>query len=305
MTIPRLAVALAVASLLPSSPLGAAEVAVLKSTETLAWRPALAALRRVAVGHNVTEYDLRGDRTEGEKLLAALKGRPVIVVAMGPLAAQLVKDLAPETPMVYCMVQDPAKAGLLTIPSAAGVAYAIPVKNQLAAFRMVYPRGVRIGVIYSEEGSGRLVQEAQKASGVVRLVVVARPVISEKEVPQALRALLKGDEAADALWMPPDPLLLTNETRRFLLAETLKAGKPVLSFSPALVGEGALASSGADMVSVGEQVGELVTRFASGEKGLKGTLLVPRAELMINKKIAEKLRIEIPADALRAAARIF
>jgi len=87
MTIPRLAVALAVASLLASSPLGAAEVAVLKSTETPAWRPALEALRRVAVGHNVTEYDLRGDRTEGEKVLATLKGKPVIVVAMGPLAA--------------------------------------------------------------------------------------------------------------------------------------------------------------------------------------------------------------------------
>jgi putative ABC transport system substrate-binding protein len=304
MTIPRVAVALAVASLLPSSPLGAAEVAVLKSTETLAWRPALEALRRVAA-HHLTEYDLRGDRAEGEKVLAVLKGKPVIVVAMGPLAAQLVKDLAPETTMVYCMVQDPAKAGLLAAPNAAGVAYAIPVKNQLAAFRLVYPRGVRIGVIYSEEGSGRLVQEAQKASAVVRLVVVARPVTSEKEVPQALRALLKGDDAADALWVPPDPLLLTNETRRFLFTETLKAGKPVLSFSPTLVGEGALASSGADIASIGEQVGELVTRLAAGEKGVRGTLLVPRAELMINQKIADKLRIEIPADALRAAARVF
>src|SRR5258708_35438730 len=155
MTMPRLAVALALAFLLPSSPLGAAEVAVLKSTETPAWRPALEALRRVAVGHNVIEYDLRGDRTEGEKLLVALKGRPVIVVALGPLAAQLVKDVAPETPMVYCMVQDPAKAGLLTVPGAAGVAYAIPVQNQLAAFRVVYPRRVRIGVVYSEEGTGR------------------------------------------------------------------------------------------------------------------------------------------------------
>ncbi len=302
---PRLAVALALAFLLPSSPLGAAEVAVLKSTETPAWRPALDALRRVAVGHNVIEYDLRGDRTEGEKVLATLKGKPIVVVAMGLLAAQLVKDVAPETTMVYCMVQDPAKVGLLTLPNAAGVAYSIPVKNQLAAFRMVYPRGVRIGVIYSEEGSGRLVQEAQKASVVVRLVMVPRPVASEKEVPQALRALLKGDDAADALWMPPDPLLLTTETRRFLFAETLKAGKPVLSFSPALVAEGALASSGADVASIGEQVGELVVRLAGGERGVRGTLLVPRAELMINKKIADKLRIEIPADALRAAARVF
>src|SRR5258708_33533004 len=165
MTMPRRGVALARAFLRPSSPLGAAEVAVLKSTETPAWRPALDALRRVAVGHNVIEYDLRGDRTEGEKVLATLKGKPIVVVAMGLLAAQLVKDVAPETTMVYCMVQDPAKVGLLTLPNAAGVAYSIPVKNQLAAFRMVYPRGGRLGVIYSEEGPGRLGREGPKAPG--------------------------------------------------------------------------------------------------------------------------------------------
>jgi putative ABC transport system substrate-binding protein len=305
MTIPRLAAALAVASLLPAPAAPAAEVAVLKSAETAAWRPALDALRRSAAAHNLTEYDLRGERAEGERVLATLKGKPVILVAVGPLAAQVVKDLAPESPMAYCMVQDPAKAGLLSLPNAAGVAFSIPVKNQLAAFRMVYPRGVRIGVVYSEEGGGRIVQEAQKAASVVRLVVVGRLVASEREVPSALRSLLKGDEAADALWIPPDPLLLGNETRRFLFAETLKAGKPVLSFSPALVPEGALVSSGADLASIGEQVGELVTRFAGGERGVKGTLLVPRAELMINKKIADKLRIEIPADALKAAARVF
>src|SRR5258708_36925339 len=100
MTMPRLAVALALAFLLPSSPLGAAEVAVLKSTETPAWRPALDALRRVAAGHNAIEYDLRGDRTEGEKGLAILKGKPIAVVAMGLPPAQLVKGLAPEPTMV-------------------------------------------------------------------------------------------------------------------------------------------------------------------------------------------------------------
>jgi ABC-type uncharacterized transport system substrate-binding protein len=305
MTLPRLTTCLALASLFSSRSVGAAEIAVLKSTETLAWRPALDALHRVASAHNVTDYDLRGDRAEGERVLAALKGKAAIFVAMGPLAAQLAKDLAPDTPLVFCMVQDPAKAGLLADPNAAGVSFSTPIKNQLAAFRMVYPRGVRIGVIYSEEGAGRLVQEAQKASGVVRLAVVPRLVASDKDVPPALRALLKGDEAVDALWLPPDPLLLGTETRRFLFAETLKAGKPVLSFSPALVGEGALVSSGPDAASVGEQVAELVGRFAAGEKGVRGTLLVPRAELIINKKIADKLRIEIPADALRAAARVF
>jgi ABC-type uncharacterized transport system substrate-binding protein len=107
----------------------------------------------------------------------------------------------------------------------------------------------------------------------------------------------------DALWIPPDPLLLGDETRRFLLTETLKAGKPVYTFNTAIVAEGALVSDGPNLVSVGELVGELVNRLAAGDRTARGTLLVPRAELVINKKIADKLKIEVPAEALAEASK--
>jgi putative ABC transport system substrate-binding protein len=280
-------------------------VAILKTSEVAAWRPTLDALRRAAPAHTFTEYDLRGDKAEADRVVAGLKAKAgAIVVGMGPLAVQAVREGAPELPLLFCMVQDPGSLGLANAPNTFGVAFTIPVKNQLAAFRMVNPRGVRIGVIYSVEHGGRLVQEAVKAAPVVRLLLVERAVQSDREIPEALRTLLKGGEAVDALWIPPDPVLLSEETRRFLLAETLKAGRPVYSFSPALVGEGALVSNGPDMASVGTQLAELVGRAAGGERG-KGELVIPRAELVINRKIAEKLKIEIPADALKAASRVF
>jgi putative tryptophan/tyrosine transport system substrate-binding protein len=297
---------LALGVLLWASPISAAEVAVLKSTEAPAWRPALEALKRGLPGHTITEYDLRGDRNEAERILGALKGKAAVLVAFGPLAAEAARETASDQMLVFCMVQDPAKAGLLNNINASGVAFATPIKNQLAAFRLVYPRAVRIGVVHGpEESVTKLVQEAQKAAGVVRLVVTARVATTERDVPQALRALLKGEEAVDAIWLPPDPMLLGDATRRFLLAETLKAGKPVLSFSPAIVSEGALVSNGADIPSIGEQAAELVTRLLAGERTARGSLLIPKAELVINKKIADKLKIEIPADALKAASRVF
>lgn len=291
-----------VAALGPGS-LRAAEVALLKSSEVLAWRPVIEALRRTASAHTVTEYDLRGDRVEAERIIASLKGKAAILVAMGPLAAQVAGSLLPDVPLVYSLVQDPVRLGVN--PAAAGVAFQTPIKNQLAAFRLVNPRGVRIGVIYGDAAVAKLVEEAQKAAGVVRLNVVARPVASDKDVPATLRALLKGDDAVDALWIPPDPLLLGEETRRYLLTETLKASRPVYSFSSALVSEGALVSNGPDLASVGEQAGELVNRFASGDRTTRGTLLVPRAELVINKKVAEKMQIQISAEAMKAAGRVF
>jgi ABC-type uncharacterized transport system substrate-binding protein len=169
---------------------------------------------------------------------------------------------------------------------------------------MVNPRGVRIGVIYSESNSGPVVLEAQKAAPVVRLAIVERAVPSDRQVPEALRSLLKGSDAIDALWIPPDPILLGEEARRFILGEMLKAGKPVYSSLATLVAEGALVASAPDYATVGEQVAELVGRLAGGEK-TRIEMLIPRAELVINKKIADRLKIEIPADALRAASRTY
>lgn len=280
---------------------GAAEVAVLKSTDAPAWRPTVDALRRVAAGHTITEYDLRGDRATGDGIAAALKGRSVIVVALGPLAAQVARASLPDTPMAYAMVQDPARAGLTGV---AGVTYTIPIKNQLAAFRMVNPRGARIGVIFNPDNVGEQIQDATKAASLLRVVLIARPVTAQKDVPPALRSLLTGDEAVDALWLPPDPMLLTDESRRYILTETLKANRPVYSFSSALVAEGALVSNGPDFVSIGEQLADLVGRLASGDRSRIEALL-PRAELVINKKIASKLKIEIPPDALKAASKVF
>ncbi len=288
-----------------TAPLAVAEVAVLKSADAPGWRPALDALRKGLGGQTISEFDLRGDRAEAERVAATIRARPgVVAVAMGELAAQAMREGAPDTMLVYCMVPDPGRLGLLSNVNAAGVAFTTPIKNQLAAFRMVNPRGVRIGVLYGDE-SARLVQEAQKSATIVRLALVTKPIASEKEVPQALRSLLTGPEAVDAVWLPLDRLLLSDETRRYILAETLKAGKPVYSFSAALVMEGALVSNGADVASIGEQVAELVARLLSGDRSARGTQLVPRAELVVNKKIADKLRLEIPADAIKAASRIF
>jgi putative ABC transport system substrate-binding protein len=225
-------------------------------------------------------------------------------VALGPLAAQLVRSTLPDAPLVFAMVQEPAKLGLAPAPGVTGVTFAIPIKNQIAAFRLVNPKGVRIGVIYKEENSGRSVEEAIKAASLLRVVTVTRAVTSERDIPAALRSLLAGDQAIDALWVPPDPVLLGDETRRFLLAETFKAGKAVYGSSSGLVAEGALVSNGPDLASIGEQVGELVNRLAAGDRS-RIELLVPRAELVINKKIAGRLKIDVSAEVLKAANKVF
>lgn len=281
----------------------AAEVVILKSNEQPGVRPVVDALRRAGGAHTFAEFDIGGNRTQGERIAAGLRGRAVILVAVGTLAAQVARAALPELPLAFCMVPEPDKAGLEGVARVGGVAAGVPIKNQLAAFRLVNPKGVRIGLLYGPETT-EVIDEAQKAARLVRVAIVPRLVSSERELPVAMRELLTGSEAVDAVWLLGDPVLVTEQTRRYVLGETLKAGRPVYAYSDALIAEGALASDGPDPVSVGEQLAELVDRLAAGEKGPLD-LRVPRAELVINKKMAGKLKIDVPADALKAASRIF
>ena len=203
--------------------------------------------------------------------------------------------------MVFAMVQEPAKLGLAAAPGVTGVAFAIPVKNQIAAFRLVNPRGVRIGVIYKDENAGRQVEEAVKAAepparrphpegGGLRARDPGRVARAAGRGPGHRRAVDPDRPRAAGRRDAPLPAL----------ARCSRRARPSTAPPPALVAEGALVSNGPDLVSIGEQVGELVNRLAAGDRA-RIEMLVPRAELVINRKIAGRLKIDVPADVLKAA----
>lgn len=288
-----------------AAPALGAEIALLKSSETPSWRPAIEAFKRAASALTVTEFDLRGERAEADGVVASLRGTAAAIVAMGPLAVEAARAGAPELPLVACMVPDLERLGIEPGATVSAVAFEPPVMNQLAAFRAVNPRGIHVGVIYNPESSRRAVEQARRAAPVVRLRIVEKTVAGEKDVAPALRALLAGAVPIDALWLPPDPLLLGDQVRRYLLAETLKAGKPVYASLAALVPEGALVSDGPDLQSVGEQAAELLRRLLSPQPGVRVEFAVPRAELIINRKIAERLKIDISPEVLKLAAKVY
>jgi putative ABC transport system substrate-binding protein len=297
------ALAVTVALVLASRLAEAVEVAVLQSAAPPSWRAVVEALRRAGRAHRVMEYELPADATLAQQVVAGMRGRAAVLVAMGPGPAQAARLGLPDVPLIHCMVPDAAALGLLPIPAphVAGVAFEVPVRNQLAVFRLVHPRAVRIGVLYSPAHGARYAEEAVKAAALLRLLVTARPVESEQDVPAALRELLTGEEPMDALWVPPDPLILADATRRLLFAEAGKAGRAVFAYSAALVAEGALASNGPDLASIGQEVAGLVDRLVAGERNL--ALRAPRAELLVNLRVADRLKIQIPEETLQTARR--
>ena len=293
------------AGLVAPRPAPAAEIAVVMSSDVPAWKPAIEALRSAVPGHNVTTYDLHGSRAEGDRLLQGLKGSASVVVAMGPLAAQSARDVAADLPLVYSMVNDPAGLGTLEGPNVTGVAFDLPARNQLVAFRTVNPKATRIGVVFNAASLSKQMEDARRSASALRLELVVRQVATLQSVPQAVRDLLSGPQPVDALWIPPDPMLMGDATRKFVIETAMRAGKPVYSSSASMVKEGALVGSSPEFASIGHSAGDLVNRITRGEKAGRLGVVVPRGELIINKKIADQLRLTIPEEALKAAQRVF
>ena len=207
-------------------------------------------------------------------MVAALKGKAAAMVALGPLAVQSAREIAPELPLVGCMVSDPARSGLVAAPNVTGVALHRPVRNQLAAFRLVHPRGVRVGVLYNPDNVGRMVQEAQKGAAVVRLAIVERAIASAKDVPQGLRALLRRRHRRAVAAARPAAARRGSETLH--PAGDAEGGQARVRVLGGPGPGGRLVSNGAEMSNTGEQVGELLLRLLGSEKGARIDLATPR-----------------------------
>jgi ABC-type uncharacterized transport system substrate-binding protein len=201
------------------------------------------------------------------------------------------------------MIQDPAALGLVGKPNVVGVSYSVSAADLVAAIKLITPRAVKIGVMQGSETVARQVQEL-KAAASTQLLVEERSLKSSREVPRLWRELIEQPVSVDALWLTPDPSLLDPATRRFVFSEALRAQKPVYTSLPSLLSEGALASVSADPASVGELAADLVERLAGGRVAKKDRLLTPRAELTVNQKVAEQLKIELSKEAL-AVVKVF
>jgi putative ABC transport system substrate-binding protein len=179
----------------------AQDIVVLKSHNLEPFNQAMAGFV-AACPMRITEYDLRGTKKEENSIIQRLTtAKPRLIVAIGPLAAQVAREHLPEIPLIFVMVSNPPKHGLYGA-NLAGVSLDIPVQTQLAMYKSLVPTLKTLGVIYDPAKTGTIVLEARSLVATLGLQLLAAPVSTPKEVPAALRSLLGKIEA---LWWKQGP----------------------------------------------------------------------------------------------------
>ena len=109
----------------------------------------------------------------------------------------------------------------------------------------------------------------------------------------------------DALWLPADPALASENVFRYLLRLSLDSRRPLFTFAEPLVRAGALAAAAPDYGWVGARLADAVRRIESGERaGSVPVTPVRHARLVVNPAAARALGLRLPPSVERRAERV-
>lgn len=280
-------------------------VALIKSYDSEPYDAAISGFLN-SCGNEVAEYNLEGESRGSSDLAGNIaQSRPDLIVAIGVLAAEFAQQNFGSVPVLYAMVPEPQAYGL-TGSNIAGISLDIPIERQLTVYRSMVKDLNSLGAIYDPQKSGTFVERAKAVAARLGLTLHTREVNSQKEVPAALRALLR-EEQIDALWMIPDPTVLSPESFKFLLLSSFENNLPFLAASDIFVKVGALASLTPDYTDVGRQGCELATALKNGEVSFAKLDVVGPAKinLSINLRTAEKIGLTIPEEVIAAAEVVY
>jgi putative tryptophan/tyrosine transport system substrate-binding protein len=240
-------------------------------------------------------------------LNATLGNKADLVVAVGtPAAVWLHEKLPANTPLVYCMVSDPAAFGLAVGRPTYGVSIDVPLKAQLDLIEEAFPNGPTLGLLYRAnvpEGQRLLktVQEALPETWKLKAVAID----GQPSIADAIDVLLK--QRVDIVWTTADSAIYDTASVRALLLASLRTNTPVFGFSPAFVKAGALLGVGVDPQAQGVQAASLGLRIMNTNDGSTPQRINPpeNFQIAVNLIVAGQINQELPQGLVQRAANVF
>lgn len=287
----RLATTLAIAGLLlKTAGASEGEVTTVLSSRSGAYIEALAGVQET-VGTALRVVDLsRGDSIpEHAKVIIAIGGRAAI------------HDYPRNVALVYCVAptlilkSDPHNAPRIKV-------YVSPAPRLLMPrLKSLQPSLVRLGFIYINPAYERYIAEMRREEAGTGIQVDPKQVRSIEQMPDQLRAI-KGQ--VDALWLPPDPALITPQSFELLRLFSLGNSIPLYVPMEGLAEKGATAAVGVSFRDMGRKAGVLAAQLLSGSIVESNIYYGDHVSVVINAEAAAQLGLKIPAGALNDADRV-
>ena len=265
--------------------------------------PEIAAVISSAPGPYQAAYDSFVKTLGREPPTVRLPGRPSVVsarvfVAFGGEA--VVQTYPKSSTVIACLA--PGLAGR-TMHKGAFVFVAMkpaPAKL-LSELRRVQPGLKRLAVLSQTNDMASYLADLKLAAAALGIEILAPRARGPDEIPDALRALLA--DKADAVWLAPDPSLVTSANFQTIKQFSRDNGIPFYAPTHGLAAAGASAAVSVKPEEAGRLAAELVRRALAGET-LPNLVYPERTQLTVNQTAAEKAGLRIRAQALGKDAEV-
>lgn len=270
--------------LLWSFPALAAEVAVVQSERLAPFDAAVRGFEATAGVRSVERFVL--SETGGVNIARAVReSRPRLVLAVGREALERVKEIR-ELPVIYAMVANPGRTG----NNITGIEMNVPAERYLSLCKNELGAN-RVGIIYNPARTGALVQEAREAAARLGITLVTRTADDPREAARELEGLQTN---IDALWLLPDPTVVTRDTVEAVAHFSQRNRIPVLAFAAKYLSQGAIAVFEVDATDMGRQAGRVAHRILNGTPVASVQPEPPDlAILKVNRAVARNLGVTL------------
>ncbi|VAX25213.1 hypothetical protein MNBD_NITROSPINAE04-627 [hydrothermal vent metagenome] len=253
------------------------------------------------LGYNIAEIDLLGDKVNESLIKKTLSNfKPDVIYCIGARAYLAAHKLAKNSSIVFSSALNWKR--LPINKNTYGVANELPTGMQLMIYRYFFPAINKIGVVYSESFNKEWLKAAIKAANDIGVEIIGEPVRKPDEVGGALSRLLP---KVDALWITPDPVVLSSTQailQIFSQSNTLK--KPVFAYNEVYARFGAVLVISADLATIGRQAAEVATKILENKTILSKIQNPAGSYITLNMVKVDKYGLDINMEAMDSVNRL-
>jgi hypothetical protein len=208
----------------------------------------------------------------------------------------------PETmALVHCMAPGASMASALRSAKTARVHLLPPPSLILETLSRLQPGLQRLGILQVLRMPTRFISDMRLAAEDRGMEIFNEHLESAEELPEHLRALMKRD--IDALWLPPDPLLINPQSIAVIREFSWSNDIPFYAPTSGLAESGATASVAPSFRQIGVAAAIEVRRILAGDR-IQQDVYPSQIEITVNEASAEQAGLSLAPAALKAADEI-
>ncbi len=267
----------------------AQEVVAVLSSQLQFYQEAFQAFQQ-NLGHPVSPFTLPSEepRTTQETRL---------VVAFGARAA--LRRYPEHAVLIYCMapgLRMPRDRRAATIK----VSMSPRAEALIPRLREIQPKLTRLLVFWVSEVMGDYLWELKRAARGLGLEIQDERLEGPQDLPGALRGL---NQKPEALWLPPDPLLLNAESFVILKEYSWSQKVPLYAPSEGFAEKGATVSIAVSFAALGQAAATAARQALSGSAAT-GVVYPDSVTVTVNLSAATGCGLSIPPETLRKADKV-